>query len=195
MINILYEKFPDSITADGITYKIVTDYREWIRFADLISDNTLPNELKIGLLAEWLLKPPEAITGAIVDALKNFYAAKDLEYIRVSDNDETEIIESTNKPPVFSWKIDARYVLGDFRRFYNINLLEIEYLHWWEFKSLFAALPDDSACHKRMLYRGVNLSAIKSNAEKGRIRKIQNQIALPHNCSDESIADAFGGMM
>lgn len=195
MINILYEPFPESVTADGREYGIVTDFRDWIQFADMIADDTITKQEKIGYMANWLLDPPACITGDIADKLSEFYAARDIDYVRNPECINGEEPETVSRPPVFDWRIDARYVLGDFRRFYNIDLLKAEYMHWWEFRSLFAALPDDSACHKRIIYRSANLSEIKSDSERERIRKIQMQIALPFEYSDEDIGDIFGGMM
>ncbi len=46
MINALYEKFPDSITADGKNYGISTNFRDWLKFSDMISDENLTAEEK-----------------------------------------------------------------------------------------------------------------------------------------------------
>lgn len=195
MINILYEQFPRSIRADGAEYEIVTDFRDWIQFADLIADDALPKEIKIGFMGQWLIEPPKYMTADIADALSRFYAADELEYIRESSIETDAESDEIRRPPVFDWRIDARYVLGDFRRFYNIDLLGVGYMHWWEFRSLFAALPDDSSCHKRMIYRGTNLAEIKNDQERKRIRRIQQQIAIPFELNDGDIGDIFGGMM
>lgn len=197
MINILYEPLPNSICVDGKEYEVVTDYRDWLQFADMITDTGLTKLEKTRHMGLWLLTPPDVITEGIVNGLQQFYAAKGLEYERTSDDNDIKDNKTENeiKLPVFSWKIDARYVLGDFRRFYNINLLDVEYMHWWEFRALFDALPDDSNCHKRILYRGVNLSEVKNTAERERIGKIQRQIALPFEYSDDAIGEIFGGML
>lgn len=195
MINILYEPFPESIIVNNEEYEVITDFRDWIRFSDLIVDDELDKAEKLELMLQWIVNPPSVITDDIVDALSDFCAASELEYCRSGDNNAEADNNHRNKPPVFSWKIDARYVLADFRRFYNINLLGIGYMHWWEFRSLFSGLPDDSTCHKRMMYRSADLSEIKSKTEQERIHKIQQQIALPFECSDDAIAAAFGGMI
>ncbi len=193
MINILYENFPDSIIVGNKVYKIVTDFREWLKFADMVSDDSIPAEWKIGFMANWIISPPDIITAEIVDALRQFYTAADIEYIRCPESEEdTEQIE---RPPVFDWRIDARYVLGDFRRFYSIDLLRTEYLHWWEFRSLFSALPDESQCKTIIGYRSVNLSEIKNESERTRIRKIQQKLALPFEYTDEGIGDIFDDIM
>lgn len=196
MINLLYEPFPDTVTADGIEYTVLTDYREWLRFADLIRDKSINDRVRLSLLAQWLDPLPELITADIVSALFEFYkaAALDPDPPEVED-DDAEPADNAAKPPVFDWCIDAKYIIGDFRRYYGIDLLGADYLHWWHFKALFAALPDDSVCQKRIAYRSVNLGTIKDDKERARIARIQRSIAIPYECEDDMIAAAFGNFL
>ena len=54
MINALYEPFPEEIRADGVSYPIETDFREWFRFGDMLADQELTKEEKLYLMTEWL---------------------------------------------------------------------------------------------------------------------------------------------
>ncbi len=209
MINLLYEPLPDTITADGIKYTLLTDYREWLRFADLIRDKRIDDTKRISQLALWLDPIPKLITADIVSALFHFYkaAAIDPDLPEAEDNDaepeddaakpedDAEPEDDAAKPPVFDWCIDAKYIIGDFLRYYGIDLLSVEYLHWWHFKALFAALPDDSVCQKRIAYRSVDLGTIKDDKERARIARIQRSIAIPYECEDDMIAAAFGNFL
>ena len=49
-MNILYEQFPEEVKVNGEYYPIVTDFREWIRFAELVEDDSVPWRMKCGLL-------------------------------------------------------------------------------------------------------------------------------------------------
>lgn len=192
MINLLYEPFPDFIEADGRRHSVLTDFREWLRFADLIADKEIPAEDKLRLLTNWFSVPPLYITEGMVNALFAFYRAKPLERDPLHEEDAEEMPHAS--VPVFDWTIDAKYVLGDFLRFYGIDLLHAE-MHWWKFRSLFAALPDESLCQKRIAYRSADLSGIKNQAERDRIARIQREIALPFEYDDEMIGDALWNMM
>lgn len=183
MINILYEPFPNSIIADGKEYEILTDFREWLRFADLQADKKIPRYYKALYMSQWLIEPPEEITEDIVDGLFAFLRADPLS----PDSESEEEKGEPPHPPWFDFTIDARWVIGDFLRFYDIDLLEVEELHWWKFRALLYALPDDSMTMKRVAYRSTNLGAIKDNAERQRIAKIQRQIAIPFRMDDEPI--------
>ncbi len=190
MINAFYEPFPDSITADGREYRIITDFREWFRFADMIADNGIPEHEKLLLMAEWLLDEPVKITDELVEAVCNFYKADALNY--VCDNDEEDTGEDTSdSQPVLDWKIDAPYIIGDFQRFYRIDLLNAG-MHWWKFRILFSALPEDSQIMKRICYRSIDLGQIKDESERRRIMKLKQLYALPYELEDDDIGAVFG---
>lgn len=214
MINILYEPFPDTIEADGVRYSIVTDFREWLKYADLIADKTVPDSVKLYLLSQWVgsphwhlppnappgqrsaEEPPAQVTVAFLDALHAFYVAEELEYTPPFAEDETDgdDVSLHPRPPCFDWCIDARYILGDSRRYYGIDLLHVDYLHWWAFKNLFYALPDDSMCMKRVSLRATDLSDIKDRAQRQKIAERQRRIALPFEYDDEMIGEALWNM-
>jgi DNA-directed RNA polymerase subunit M/transcription elongation factor TFIIS len=66
-------------------------------------------------------------------------------------------------------------------------------MHWWKFKALFEGLSDEATVKKYMYYRSVELSTIKDkDEERKRIEKIQRQIAIKREISDEDMALCFG---
>lgn len=185
MINIIYDFLPENIHADGKTYAVRTDFHSWIRYADQQSDQE-----KIQFLFSLLKQRPiPAYTESLSKALLAFYHADDL-HNQTDQDDANSDADMLHKPPLFSWKLDSCYVLGDFRRFYQIDLRTAS-LHWWEFLSLFYALPEESRCQKRIYYRNLDLNQIKNKDEKKRIRKIKRAIAIPYEMSDDEIGQAF----
>ena len=194
MINALYEPFPESVFVDGTEYPIITDFREWFRFADMAADTELSNRDKLLMMTQWLLEPPEQITSELVTALCDFYRAKALEReMPEYEGDEDEEYTSAALP-VLSWKIDAPYIIGDFQRYYGIDLLTAE-MHWWRFRILFSALPDDSQMMKRIGYRSVDIGQVKSESERKRIMKMKQLYALPFELDEDDIGAVFGGAM
>lgn len=190
MINPIYEEFPETVEADGNSYGIITDFREWIKFSDMMNDNGLSSEEKIFLLKNWFTEPPEIITKTLVEAVFAFYRADELE-LKKSDYDENdENNHEIKRPPVFDWKIDAKCVISDFQRFYSINLLDCE-MHWWRFRCLFSALPDNAQVQKRISVRSRDLSKIKDKSERMRIMEIQRRIAIPFEYDDDTICEIF----
>ena len=194
MINPLYEEFPESIEIDGEEYGILTDFREWIRFSDMLGDNDLTDEEKLYLLINWLTDDPRKITAELVNAVFAFYRADALKPDSVENDNEDDREEESQpkRPPIFNWKYDAKFLIGDFRRYYGINLLSAN-MHWWEFLCLFAALPDDSQCRKRIDIRSTDLSKIKDKERRNQIAAIQRIIALPFEMDDDDMAAIFEG--
>lgn len=188
MMNLFCEPFPDSVRIGNQNLEIVTDFREWIRFHDLISDTDVPDGLKLHFLREWFVHPPDFLTESHINALCDFYHADAIDYHR---DEEQKKEKPAPKPPVFDWCIDAKFLISDFRRFYQMDLFSVHYLHWWQFLALFRGLPEESTCQQRIGYRSIQLKDIKDKNEKKRIKKIKNAIALPFEMTDEMMGAAM----
>ena len=188
MMNILYEPFPDSIEADGKEYKILTDFREWLGFIDMMADKSISSEERAYLCGMWFDHEQDRITAGMIAGLIGFLRADALDpEPQEPDADEADAEPELPKPPVLDFRIDAKYIIADFRRFYAIDLLRIEYLHWWEFLSLLRALPDDSMTMRRVSLRSTDLNDIPDKRRRAQIAKAQRQIALPFEFDDEMI--------
>lgn len=184
MMNFFYEKLPTSIWVDGKEIGIITDFREYIKFYDMIKSDELSSEMKLKFVLQYFEKLPENLPGAI-KALGDFFAMEDDE-----GTSKQKVNSATKK--LFSYSIDFPYILSAFQRDYNIDLLRIPYMHWWKFRMLFDGLSEDNEIKKRMMYRGIDIGSIKDPEEKNRIMKIQESIALEENqLTDYDIGDAF----
>lgn len=185
MINILFEELPDVVEISGKFYKIVTDFRDWISFFDMMSDENFDQKQKMLTALQWFTgEIPENISGAY-NALTEFASCSE-----VKQNGG----KSGKSPsaPVLSWLYDSAYVLGAFRQVYGIDLIRTEYMHWWEFSALFEALPEDTPIKKRIAYRQVKVSEIKDRERRKQIVKIKQAVAFPHKpVSAEKTGEIF----
>lgn len=185
---LLYEELPTEILVGGESYSIITDFREWIRLIDLVESDDINTENKARLVLEWYKEEIPYDTVEAIKALTHFLKG---EYPQ--DDTGTETGKKTaSQVPVFSYSYDAEAIYVDFMRVYGIDLLDVEYMHWWKFKALSANLPEDSEFKRRIYYRSVNLAEIENKKERDRIAKIKNKIALPATAmTDEDIGNAF----
>ena len=74
-MNLLCDKTPDTITVSGVDYKINTDFRVWIKF-ELILTNQIDDTLSAEILAEiqrLIFKEPCPMNEETVEAILNFY--------------------------------------------------------------------------------------------------------------------------
>lgn len=185
---LLYEEPPTSVLVNGEGYSIITDFREWIRLIDLVESNDIDNQSKSRLILEWYNKEKPCDEAGAIKALTYFLKGEYSE-----DDTGTDTGEQTSNPvPVFSYSYDAEVIYSDFMKVYGIDLLDVEYMHWWKFKALLSNLPEDSKFKERIYYRTINLAEIEDEKERDRIAKIKRRISLPATTmTDEDIGNAF----
>ena len=81
--------------------------------------------------------------------------------------------------PDFSFVHDAPMILAAFRDQYDIDLVSIDFLHWWEFRALFDGLRSGHLfCEVRRI-RSMDLSKVKDNDQRKYYREMQKAYALP----------------
>ena len=189
-MNVFYEDLPESLRIDGEDYKIITDFREWIRFSDMLKAD-MPAEYKYEFIKEMFLDDITLNPDTFEDVLKAISSFLGMAEVQLPTKYNTAG-KSSSKANI-SYEYDAPYIISAFLQNYGIDLLEIEYMHWWKFKMLLDGLPEECQIKQRIYYRDVDLSSIKDKAEQKRISKIKYRISLPENeyVSDGDIANAF----
>ena len=188
MINILFEELPDAVEVSGKFYKIATDFRDWIAFFDMMADKNFEQRQKMLTALQWFSGeiPPNIVDA--YNALIDFAACSGIR--KKSENPHKN--EPVSEIPTLSWLYDSAYVLGAFRQVYNIDLIHVKYMHWWEFSALFEALPDDTPIKKRIAYRQIKISDIKDKDRRKQVLKIKKAVAFPHEpVSAEKTGEIF----
>ena len=78
MINLLYEQYPTELVIDNVSYPIVTDFRNWIAFFDMINDDILEPKDKVIASLQWFKnKVPDNLEKAYT-GLISFASAEEL---------------------------------------------------------------------------------------------------------------------
>lgn len=201
-MNSFYEAFPTSIDVLGVEYPIATDFREWIKFMDMAEDEELPLEIKLQCMMQYFTEGIPRDLQAAVQALREFLLANELfDSIKQTfipnegaDSSQEHDAEPSNHVRAYDYTIDQGYVIQAFLEVYHIDLLEIDYMHWWKFRLLFEHLPEETAMKKLIYYRTVNLNSIPDANERKRIKKIRSQVAIKkkkRKVTDYQIGDAF----
>lgn len=173
MLHPLYDSLPDTVSVQGKPYPVVTDYREWLSFLEMLADETYTaNERMLCAMAWYRVRPPCDVAEAYQGLLR---------YASCSDMPHTgrETGGSANEQ-LLSYTYDGAYIVSDFLRFYRIDLTA-EDLHWYKFRMLLETLPDESAVKQRVAYRSIKLAEIKDKDQRKRIRKIKDSLWIPTN--------------
>ena len=162
----LYWEPPETITVEGVKYAVETDFRMWISFQSIMTGRAGDEEkaAQVYALMERLgLPASEAALEAMVDFFEGASA------------DRAGAGES--RTPAFDFERDSAYIYSAFLAAYEIDLTTAR-LHWWKFKALFQALPDDCEICKIMRYRTVDLKDVPKS-QKQFYRQMKARYALP----------------
>ena len=198
-MNVFYEELPESLEINGREYPVITDFREWIRFSDMLKSD-IPPEFKLEFLSEMFLEEvPDLYTEdgieEVMDAITSFLSLSGTEFPDISsdeaNSEEVEYEEQRAKKAIY-YEQDAPYIISAFRREYQIDLLSVPYMHWWEFRMLLDGLSEESQIKKRIYWRTCDVSKMDKK-ERREILKIRRSITIPEEeyVSDEDIGNAF----
>lgn len=202
-MNVFYEELPEALEINGREYPVITDFREWIRFSDMLKSD-IPPKFKLEFLSEMFLEEvPNLYTEdeieEVMDAITSFLSLSGTEFPDISsdeanseeESEEVEYEEQRAKKAIY-YEQDAPYIISAFRREYQIELLSVPYMHWWEFRMLLDGLSEESQIKKRIYWRTCDVSKMDKK-ERREILKIRRSITIPEEeyVSDEDIGNAF----
>jgi hypothetical protein len=163
-----------------------------------MQDGSLGKEEKIMLALNLFFKGEEFEN---VDEIKKaikailwFYTLGKSEEKETKSKKRKETEEKKQKA-IYSFEYDANLIYSAFLGQYKLDLNEIDYLHWWKFKSLFEGLNDDNRICEIMGYRAVDLSKIEDKKQRERYRKLKIKHALPDNRSVEEKEQEFANAL
>ena len=175
-MNILVDKLPTEF--EGL--RIRTNFRSFILFELLMQDKEIEKNDKIALALNLFYDEiPKDIKKAF-DGIIWFYTRG-----KKIKQEKKEEATTKNKKRIYSFEHDADLIYTAFLDQYNIDLNDIEDLHWFKFKAMFEGLKSGNKICEIMGYRAVDLSKIKDKEEKKKYKKLQREWALPDDRSEE----------
>lgn len=190
----LYEPYPTKLNIGGRSYGIVTDFRDWLKFSDMLKEKMLTDEEKALIALNYYTgEAPQDIRAALV-GLCSFYANRSFEEMMeiFFPSKSAKPVKYTPKAAAFDYGFDAECIMAGFYATYKIDLSTIHYLHWHQFKAMLDFLPASTEFKQRISYRSMNPASIKNAAERSRVMKIQREIAIPKPPpTDEEIGGVF----
>lgn len=125
----LYEALPRGVTVNGRFYRLDLDFRNVLRMLDILAQDDLLPDARDWLALKCLMRRPPRNAGPLLHAVRQllFPAAKG----------------ATDGKKLTSFDQDADLIRAAFAQEYRINLWR-DRLHWIEFTTLLAGLPEGS---------------------------------------------------
>lgn len=172
-MSILTEELPDSVSAEGESYGIKTDFRDWLRFYDSAEKGD-----PVGMLRVYRRLPPSLEKA--LELAAEFGRGGALPY----GSDETA------GRPVLDYEADAALIYAAFMGEYGIDLCETR-LHWYKFCALLRGLGEDRPLSRIMALRAMDAAGESDATRRREIRRLQKRFACPDRRSkEEKDADA-----
>lgn len=198
--NLLIDLLPTSLTVCGAEKQINSDFRIALLFESLMDDPEISNEDKIIQAVELffvdLPETKEELTESIEQLLWFYRCGKEPnEYMKRKVDKKKD--SNVKEPRIYDINYDDDYIYAAFMQQYRINLNQIEYMHWWEFRALFKALTNETEFVKIMEYRGMDISKDLTPEQKAHYKKMKSIYALPRPKEEQerqrSIEEALMG--
>ncbi|MBQ7783044.1 MAG: hypothetical protein IJ368_03660, partial [Oscillospiraceae bacterium] len=132
---------PTSLVIYGREYIFHSDFREWMRYELLMTDCDVPEDLRSKLAVDLIFSQEQHVplTHETGDFISWFYRCG--EASKASDEDDRDSVFLSSRLP-YRFDVDFPYIYAAFLELYNIDLITVDYLHWWTFKALFRSLHD-----------------------------------------------------
>ena len=185
----LQDRLPEYVVA-GKRYRVDLDFRNILTMLDVMSDETLLDEARLFLALRCIMRrvPRNERKQAEI-----FKAVMELLF---GDNKQKE-----QQDQFMSLTQDAELIVGAFRQAYGIDLYR-DKLHWFEFRTLLACLPEGSryaevvGIRTRPLPKATKynheerMALIKAKREVA-IHKTDKQIEQSYRASVYRVADSL----
>lgn len=145
MIDLTTKGLPRHVTVAGKSFLVNTDFRDWLKFDDIISHSY--DDLNILAFKYLLPDMPELFmithSAEVFIALTEFY----------KNANSTPKTAGASAAKAVDYIQDGEYIYAAFLQAYGIDLVEVEHLHWHKFKALFLSLPENTKMSEIMRLR------------------------------------------
>lgn len=190
---IIIDLLPHAVEIDGEDHEINADFRTGILLEQLFADRELARRDKLaGAVALYYPHPPQNLREALRQIIWFHGAGK--EKFSVHEN-----APEKPKPPkpvkrILDYEIDAPLIYAAFLSQYQIDLQDVDDLHWWKFHALLNGLKDDLPLSRIMMYRGIDLNTIKDRKMRRQYSALQAKYKLPSLLSEQQKIGVAGQM-
>lgn len=193
-VNLLLDVLPTALEVDGVEYNIDTNFRTGICFEQLITAPDIESDMKLAtaLVLFYGKTIPPNRAEALNAVIKFYRCGAELKKQKAAT--ATSAIGKRRLDKIYDFDVDAAYFYAAFLTQYNIDLNDVDYLHWWKFMALFEGLKRDNELQRIMEIRATDAAKIENPKEKSRILRLQEHYRIDAGLSAEDKADIAGAI-
>ncbi len=171
---------PETVKVNGSIFPVHANFRNVLRILRMLADDSVFEPQKPVLLAKWFFGDI-----APTEAKKHFEM-----YITAlardgSGGSRAREIEK-EKPPRFDFEFDAEEIYSSFLSQYEIDLLRVPFLHWYEFLVLLGGLGEDTAFRRKLSIRFLDTKDLKGET-LSKAKKAKEAVQIPTKQSREAV--------
>ena len=165
----LSKDLPNTITVDGKSYLVKTDFRDWLKFSYSLNNKELSLE---DIEQMFVNRIPQC---NFVDEFVEFY----------NNPNPIPNYKHRGNERVTDYLVDSEFIYASFLHCYGIDLCDPNLkLHWHQFKALLFGLPDESRYKQILAMRCADLKDSKKKPEDI-ARENKQAWALPMSTKDK----------
>lgn len=164
----LTERLPTSVEIAGKSYAIKTDFRDILRYDELIRsqiDGNIVLKAVSMFLGDDILQKPDINPEEVVDAIGWFVQRGD----SGQKNALPRATLGLNKATPMDFETDAALIYTAFLQTYKIDLYDIPYLHWWKFNWMLEDISSECRLSKVIEYRTIDVKNKNLSKEQKKV--------------------------
>lgn len=158
---------PTALKAEGRIFHINADFRNILKIFRAYADPEIPDNHKASLALRWFFTNDMPTKDIAMQLLADFLGIE-------------ERHEETNIPQQMDYEFDAGEIYASFLQEYAIDLLEIEFLHWYKFRILLASLGADTALGRKISLRNLDTKQCK---DRPKAERAKAEVQIPQKIS------------
>ena len=180
------DKYTETVNGKEISIPFHTDFRQWMRFEELITDSRVHRDMII-ITALRMIFPEILPSDLTRGALFMFWFYRCGEPPKEASSSDSSVMMDSRK--IYSFEHDFGYIASAFLEKYGIDLWDIPYMHWWKFRQLFLGLHDcrfTDICS----YRGADLMEDMPDYRREFLENMQEQYRIPVSANELRMIEA-----
>lgn len=181
-MSLLLGEPPCTVQINGMLIPINWDYRVSVQFDILMNGELTQEEKCLGAIALYYGHKSSAeeltVPGCVMENIEE--AFDKIAWFFSGGKPEPKKGNRSVKKGYF-FDFDDEYIYSAFMDQYDINLNEVETMHWWHFKALFRSLKEDNEISQIIKYRTVQIPSRLPREKKNFLNKMKEIYAPPVN--------------